>query len=350
MLLKSLGGGVAKMNVDANQIQTNYNHILTNRNSLVNRCRRIDGGHMKIKAKARVGGYQGSRSILTASLQELCRDMTTSGCFDPVLTEDVTATGLAARDLFAGVESGAFDIAYMASGYLAARVPELGLLDLPFAVSDRAAAFKALDGNAGILISAAVERDASVKVLGFWDNGFRHISNNRHPVLRPADCQAMTIRTLDSPIYCASLSAMGFTPVVTDVRDFREAIASGRIDAQENPLTNMLNFGIEAYHRYLSLTGHVFGIALLLCHRAWFDGLSAKQKQMLMTAAGRVTAVQRQLAAAEDQKALDALQRAGITVVMPEDIDLDAFKSAVEPIWQDVRAGLPRELIHAYLG
>jgi TRAP-type transport system periplasmic protein len=305
---------------------------------------------MTNKAKARVGGYQGSRSILTASLEGLCRDMAASGCFEPVLTADVTAGGVAAKDLFAGVESGAFDIAYMASGYLAARIPDLGMLDLPFAVSDRAVALKALDGNAGNLISAAVERDVSVKVLGFWDNGFRHISNNRHPILRPTDCQAMTIRTLDSPIYAASLSAMGFTPVVTDVRDFREAIASGRIDAQENPLTNMLNFGIEAHHRYLSLTGHVFGVALLLCHRAWFEGLTVKQKQALITAAGRATTVQRQLSADEDQKALATLQRAGITAVMPEKIDLDAFKAAVQPIWHDVRPRISRELFEAYLG
>ncbi len=305
---------------------------------------------MTSKVKARVGGYQGSRSILTASLESLCRDMAASGCFQPVLTADVTVGGMAARDLFAGVESGAFDIAYMASGYLAARISDLGMLDLPFAVSDRAVALKALDGNAGDLIAAAVERDVSVKVLGFWDNGFRHISNNRHQILHPADCQAMTIRTLDSPIYSASLSAMGFTPVVTDVRDFREAIASGRIDAQENPLTNMLNFGIEAYHRYLSLTGHVFGVALLLCHRAWFEGLSARQKQALMTAAGRATAVQRQLAAAEDQKALGTLQLAGITVVMSEKIDLDAFKAAVQPIWHDVRPRISGELFEAYLG
>ncbi len=302
------------------------------------------------KIKVRVGGYQGSQSILTAALEGLSHDMAASGCFEPVMTADVTVGGMSARDLFAGVESGVFDITYMASGYLAARVPELGLLDLPFAVSDRATALKALDGRAGDLISAAIERAVPIKVLGFWDNGFRHISNNRHPIRQPSDCNGVTIRTLDSPIYFASLSAMGFTPVVTDVREFREAIASGRINAQENPLTNMLNFGIEAHHRYLSLTGHVFGVALLLCHRPWFDGLDETQKQALMAAAKEATAVQRQLAAAEDQKALIALQSAGIAVLTQDMVDLDAFKTAVVPVWQNITPRISTELVEAYLG
>lgn len=276
--------------------------------------------------------------------------MAASGCFKPELTADVTAGGLAARDLFAGVESGAFDIAYMASGYLAARITDLGLLDLPFAISDRAAALKALDGSAGHLISKAVERNVLVKILGFWDNGFRHISNNRHPIRHPTDCKGMTIRTLDSPVYSASLSAIGFTPVVTDVRDFREAIASGLIDAQENPLTNMLNFGIEAHHRYLSMTAHVFGVALLLCNRAWFEGLTVKQKQALMTAAGQATAFQRQLAAAEDEKALIVLRQAGVSVIMHEEIDLHAFKATVQPIWSRIKPRISTALVKAYIG
>jgi TRAP-type transport system periplasmic protein len=305
---------------------------------------------MREKIKARVGGYQGSQSILTKVLEGLCRDMAESGRFETELIPDVTAIGTSAKDLFKGVESGIFDVAYMASGYLAARIPELMLLDLPFAISDRAVALEALDGKAGHLIETAIERDVAIKTLGFWDNGFRHISNNQHPIRRPSDCTGMTIRTLDSPIYCASLNAMGFTPIVTDVREFREAIASGRIDAQENPLTNMLNFGIEAHHRHLSLTGHVFGVALLLCHRPWFDGLTESHKQTLMKAARQATILQRELAAAEDEKALDLLQKAGITAIMPENIDLNAFKSSVQPIWQNVKNQISTELTEAYLG
>ncbi len=317
---------------------------------LVNWSDQINGECMTDTAKARVGGYQGARSILTAALGGLCGELAASGCFEPVLTADVTVEGLAAKDLFSGVESGAWDIAYMASGYLAARIPDLGLLDLPFAVSDRTAALGALDGRAGPLISASVERDITVKVMGFWDNGFRHFSNNRHPISKPADCQAMTIRTLDSPIYSASLSAMGFTPVVTDVRDFREAIASGRIDAQENPLTNMLNFGIEAHHRYLSLSGHVFGVALLLCNSAWFQRLTDTQQQVLVAAADRATTIQRKLAACEDEKALAVIQQAGVLVLAPEMLDLKAFKAAVQPIWRDVSARVSKDITQAYLG
>jgi TRAP-type transport system periplasmic protein len=299
----------------------------------------------------RIGGYQGAASVLTQALESLVALLREDMAETPVTVErDVTQGGATARSLFDGVESGAFTMAYMASGYFSQRVPALRVLDLPMTVTDRRAALAALDGPAGGIITAAIEVETGLKVLGFWDNGFRHISNGIRLIRRPADCVGLTIRTLDSPIYIASLAAMGFTPVMTDVRDFMPAISSGRIAAQENPLTNLLNFGVQNHHRHLSLTSHVFGVALLACNRDWHDGLGPVGQERLQGAAAAATTLQRKLAADEDERVLSILRADGMSILGPYDVEMDAFQRATAPIRESVARDLPAGLRDAYLG
>jgi TRAP-type transport system periplasmic protein len=309
------------------------------------RCEFREGGVI------RIGGYQGEASVLTQALDSLAVSLREGAAMNAVTMErDVTQGGATARSLFDGVESGAFTMAYMASGYLSQRVPALRVLDLPMTVTDRRAALSALDGKAGEIINAAIESETGLRVLGFWDNGFRHISNGIRPIQWPVDCTGMTIRTLDSPIYIASLAAMGFTPVMTDVRDFMPAISTGRIAAQENPLTNLLNFGVHRHHRYLSLTGHVFGVALLACNRDWHNGLGHAEQERLRSAAAAASTLQRKLAADEDARVLSILLAGKMAVLNPDELEIGAFQLATAPIRDSVARELPAGLLDAYLG
>jgi TRAP-type C4-dicarboxylate transport system substrate-binding protein len=236
----------------------------------------------------------------------------------------------------------------MASGYLSARVPELAVLDLPFSVSDRAAALAALDGQAGRMLTRAVAAQSGFQVLAFWDNGFRHISNGLRPITSPQDCAGMVIRTLDSAHYRAALGALGFVPVTTDVKELVRVVQSGEVQAQENPLTNLLNFGLWKHHPHVSLTQHYFGVLLLVCPRAWYDGLAPSQRQTLSVAARLVTQAQRHNAQAQDAIALAQLQSHGVQVVPASAIDLSAMRQATQAVAQRQRQSLPHDLLSAY--
>lgn len=297
----------------------------------------------------RIGGYQGQLSVLTRGLDNVVQAF--AGTADAGTIEhvpDVTVAGFTARSLFDGVEHGEWQMAYMASGYLSARVPALGFLDLPLLVSDRHAALAGLDRRAGQLIGADVEAASSLKVLAFWDNGFRHITNGVRPIRSPSDCSGLSIRTLDSPIYRATLSAMGFKPMFADVRDFAARIATGEIDAQENPLTNVIQFGVHRHHRHVSLTGHVFGVALLVCHSPWFASLPPASADKLLAACAEATALQRMLAAREDEIALKTLDEVGAAVIQPDDLDMAGFRAAVAEVAQGVLKATPNAVIDAW--
>jgi TRAP-type transport system periplasmic protein len=242
---------------------------------------------------------------------------------------DVTERGARAADLLSMVERGEVEICYFAASYLAGRVPSLGAFDAPFAVLDRARLYADLDGEWGARIAGDIERLTGYKLLGFWDNGLRHISNRLRPIRHPDDCRGLSIRTLDNATYQRVLADVGFTPLVIDVKDLVRAVETGQVDAQENPLTNTVNFGLHRTHKHLSLTSHFHGVALLLANRAWFEGLAPAVQHGVLAAAADATAAQRQWAIEEDAACLERLEAEGVSIVPAEEIDFTAFRAAV---------------------
>ncbi len=297
-----------------------------------------------------LAGYQGAGSILSSSLLSLAQSLNESQLFGPVATTiDVTAQGETAGHLFKSVATGARHLCYVASGYLTALAPDLAVLDLPFTVTERSRALAALDQTAGQLLSRTLEQHSGYRVLGFWDNGFRHMSNAVRPLRRPADCQGIKIRTLDSAIYRESLNALGFQAITTDVSDLMRVIRSGLVQAQENPLTNYSNFKIYEHHPYLSLTSHVFGVLLLLCNEPWFRSLSEPQQQALQEAATQATQHQRALAAQQDAVLQATFLQQGVQVVSGSQLDLAQLRRATVYIVERERQTLAKPVVQHYL-
>ena len=276
------------------------------------------------------GGYQPARSVHTRALHAL-RDAVanrSNGAVTITVTDSIVDRGRKAADLLSMVETGELDGCYFASSYLAARVPALGVFDQPFHAEPRDATFAALDADTGASLANAVAAATPYRVLGFWDNGIRHISNAVRPIRTPADCAGLSLRTLDNAQHQAAFRRLGFRPVFIDVADLPRAVAEHTVDAQENPLTNMVNFGLHVHHKHVSLTGHLLGIALLLVNRARYDALPADARTVLADAARASATTQRALAAAEDAACMKLLTESGVSVIGPDAIDLPAFRAA----------------------
>jgi TRAP-type C4-dicarboxylate transport system substrate-binding protein len=286
-----------------------------------------------------LAGYQGPGSVMTQALRTFGEELArVDASWLVQIEDDVTRRGLSARSLFDGIEAGDVQAGYMASGYLSERVPELALLDLPFSVHDRQRALHALAGPSGQRLAEAVADQTELMVLSFWDNGFRHLSNCKHPIHDPDDCRGMRIRTLDSEEYRATMRALGFLAVSLDVSELRQAVADHRVDAQENPLANFVGFELWRHHGHVSLTGHLFGVVLQVCHRPWFEALTTAQGQAVRAAATMAAHRQHALAACEDARALAVLAEHHVQVVPADQIDLAAMRTCCEPMLAHARA------------
>lgn len=294
----------------------------------------------------RFGGYQEPGSIhnqaATYFAQRLRTRLGTRLRFE--LIGSVLKLGRSSGELHQMVASGELTCCYLATIRFTKWVPDLKIFDLPFVVRDRAAAHRAMAGPLLERFRRQMDQATPYTLLGIWDNGFRYISNRVRPIRSPADCKGLKIRIQLSELIAESLAAIGCTPVPEDIKVFFEQIDSERFDGQENPLTNIYNFGVHRHHRYITLTGHVFGAALMLCNAERYRSWPADVRSAVDEAAREATAYQHQLAAAEDAAILPRLDPNENEVVQLTAAEHAAFRAAAEPVVAKHRGSLDPEL------
>src|SRR2546422_7052382 len=215
-----------------------------------------DGQGEPMRLIVKFGGYQEPASIhnrAAARFGELLeRQLGDRVRFE--LIGSILKLGRPSGDLVPMVERGELSFCYMSTVRFSKAAPHLQLLELPFIVKDRGAVFKALDGEYGEAARQRVTDNTACRLLGYWDNGFRHLTNRVRPIRTPEDCRGLRIRTQMSDLHGEVFRALGFEPIAADVKEFVEQIGHDRFEAQDNPLTNIYNFGVHRYHRYITLS------------------------------------------------------------------------------------------------
>ena len=265
------------------------------------------------------------------------------------LIGSIVKLGRPAGDLIPMVERGELSFCYMSTVRFSRAAPELSLLELPFVVTDRAVAFRALDGEYGQRARRQVEAKTACRLLQYWDNGFRHLTNRVRPIRVPDDCRGLRIRTQGSELHGEVFRALGFEPIATDIKEFVEGIAGDRFQAHDNPLTNIYNFGVHRHHRYITLSSHFWGGSALVCNAAHYASWPAEVRAAVDAGAWEATAYQRELAAAEDAAIMARLDPAQNDVIRLSERERAAFVGAVQPVVDEYRRRLGVELF-AYLG
>src|SRR2546422_890852 len=133
-------------------------------------------------------------------------------------------------------------------------------------------------------------------------------------------------------------------PIASDVKEFVEQIGGDRFQAQDNPLTNIYNFGVHRYHRYITLSGHFWGASAIVCNAAHYRSWPTEVQSTVDAAAREATAYQRQLAAAEDAEIMAKLDPAKNDVIRLTDGERAAFMRAVQPVLEKYRRQLDPKL------
>ena len=247
-------------------------------------------------------------------------------------------------DLFDMVASGEMFMCYFSSSYLGDRVPELNVLETPYLFADLPSAHRALDGPLGQALADAVRVGAGFELLGLWDNGFRHLTNRHRPVRSPSDCAGMTVRLQPNAVHEALMRSWGAIPVAIDLKAGIEMISRLEVDAQENPLANTVAYGVDQLHRFITMTGHLYGARGLFGSVQIWESLPADLRAIVTHAAQE--AVSHQRSAAET---LEADLRARLETQGTEFVDLTpdehaAFVEASAPAVALAHVGLSEEL------
>jgi TRAP-type C4-dicarboxylate transport system substrate-binding protein len=291
-----------------------------------------------LKDKLIIGGYQGSNSLHTKSIEYFINDI--NGNFDVDFTMDITNKGEKASSLISKTQKEELHISYLLSSYFEKILPEIKILDLPYFFNNRSQAYELLKFDFFDYIDNKL-KDKNLKLLGFWDNGIRHISSKVRLIKSLSDCEEQIIRTTPSPLHIDIFKKLGFKPKPLDVRDFKLAIENDEIDAQENPLTNYWNFGVYKKQKFVTLTSHIFGFCLFVINYSYFDKLSDLQKEFVINKSNKVTEFQRQLAVLEDANLLKEMKLANIKVEKIDEENLIEFKNITQTFHQDYFKNFP---------
>jgi TRAP-type transport system periplasmic protein len=243
--------------------------------------------------------------------------------------------GYRAEDILWLVEDGVLTLGYQSSSYLTDRVPELGFVDLPFLFERRDAARTAIDGALGRFLAERMEARIGYRILGYFENGFRQISNRLRAVRAPADLKAMRIRVLPSEVQARTFELLGAVPVRCDLTEAIAGIKAGTLDAQENPFANTVTYGVHKFHHFHTVTNHFYISRPIFLHRPAFDGWPPDLQRVMRDAVAGAVAFQRELAVEEDGEARAAILREGCEITELTGAEHARFKHAVAPLLEE---------------
>lgn len=245
--------------------------------------------------------------------------------------------GYRAEDILWLVEHGLLSLGYQSSSYLTDRVPELGFVDLPFLFANNAQARAAMDGALGAHLARQIEDRVNYQILGYFENGFRHISNRLRRIRTPADMNGMRIRVLPSDIHKRTFELLGAVPMRMDLTEAIEMIKAGDIDAQENPFANTVTYGVHKFHHFHTVTSHFYVSRAIFVHRPTFDAWPHDFQSAMRRAVAAAVSLQRELAVEEDKAARQAILAQGCDILDLAEDEHAAFGAAVQPLLAERR-------------
>lgn len=214
--------------------------------------------------------------------------------------------------------------------------PEFGVFEMPYIIQDREH-IKAVEREMmGDVFGPAAEAQG-YRILAFWENGFRHITNNVRPIAVPADLEGVKLRTPNGEWRVKMFQAYGANPTPMAFSDVFTALQTGVIDGQENPYAQIASAKFQEVQKYLSITGHVYTPGYILTSATHFGRLDAAVQEALIEAAREAQAEVYEIAARLEVELLDVIKEAGVAV---NDADKAAFVAASQPIYEEFAASV----------
>ena len=178
------------------------------------------------------------------------------------------------------LQGGVQEMSAPATTSLAGIVKEFGVLDFPFTIATFEQADALLDGPLGQALIAKLPEKGLV-ALGFWDLGFRNVTNSKRPITRAEDLDGLKIRVIPNPVFIETFKAFNANPVPMPFAEVYVALDSKAIDGQENPFAVILSNKLYEVQKYVSATNHVYGANIILVSKRFWDRLSATEREWL---------------------------------------------------------------------
>jgi tripartite ATP-independent transporter DctP family solute receptor len=236
------------------------------------------------------------------------------------------------REMIEAVQLGTLDIVNTSTGPVGNFVPEVNIVDIPFLFRDYDHARRVLDGPIGDDLRARFPAKGLV-AIAWTENGFRHMTNSRRPIVKPDDARGLKIRSMQNKVHIQAFQSIGIQPTPMAFPELFTALQQGTVDGQENPIPVILSAKFAQVQKHLSLTGHVYSPALIIVSPALWSKLSDADKKAFIDAGKAGSAAQRRKVNDDERDGIAQLRASGMEVVTT--VDGPAFRTAMTPVWGD---------------
>ena len=240
------------------------------------------------------------------------------------------------KEMLQKLKLGTLDMA-LPSTVMSSEVDLVGIFEMPYIVKDRAHMARIEKDIFWPTIEPAIEKKG-LKVLAVWENGVRHITNNKRPIKVPADLQGIKLRVPEGKWRVKMFQAYGANPSPMKFSELFTALQTGVMDGEENPFTQIYSAKLQEVQKYLSLSGHVYTPAYLTVGTKHWESLPADVRKVLEDTAKDTQAYVYQVAAHDDEELLGKLKQAGMQV---NDVDKDAFVAASKSVYDEFGKEVP---------
>jgi len=194
---------------------------------------------------------------------------------------------------------------------LAGVVKEFGLLDFPFLFSHARQADAMVDGPLGKMLSARLA-EKGIVVLGFFDLGFRNVTNSKRPITKGEDLEGLKLRVIPNPVFIETFKTFKANPLPMPFAELYGALESKAVDGQENPYAVILSSKLYEVNKYVSETNHVYATNPVQVSKRFWDKLSPAEQKLLQDAALEAQNYQRVVSREASSKAVAELKAKGM--------------------------------------
>ncbi len=255
------------------------------------------------------------------------------------------------RSLAEQVQSGTLQIAAVSTAVLQNFVPQAAILDMPFIFPDRKTAYATLDDPEVQKKIFSYFPKKGFVAIGWSENEFRDFTNNKRPVRKPSDIKGLRVRVMNSPVYLDTFKQMGAFPVGVPFPEIYNALQTGVIDAQENPILTSVLMKFTEVTKNVTITNHCLSECVIIVAPDYWETLSPQDRQIFIEAAKVAIDTNRKVNVELHQKLpkigisiAEYCEKNGIEVIDLTQEERKVFQEALVPVWNKYRKKIGNEL------
>ncbi len=249
------------------------------------------------------------------------------------------------------VQAGTLQIASVSTAVMQNFVPEASIMDMPFIFPNRATAYATLDDEELQKKFFSYFPKKGFIAIGWTENEIRDFTNNKRPVRTPEDIKGLKVRVMNSPIYIDTFKQLGASPVGIPFPETYNALQTGVIDAQENPILTSVLMKFTEVNKHVTLTQHSVTECVIVVSVDYWESLSDADRQIFKEAAKVAIDTNRKVNAELHQKlpkseiSIDEFaQQNGIEIIRLTEEERARFREAMRPVWDNYRKKLGEDL------